>query len=137
VARYDPDKLTATHMPRDAVLVIDNAHAAQPADLARLARHAADPPLPAAARRRQPPRTVTPPIDGLALPWTVHDHDIDPTARTQAVKSPTQISPATSTATAAPTTASGRASPTPKNSPNTTARQRERDRSQDYGLEID
>lgn len=41
ITRYNPDRLTTTPMPRDAVLIIDNAAAARPADLARIAEHAA------------------------------------------------------------------------------------------------
>ena len=85
IARYNPDRLTTTPMPRDAVLIIDNAAAARPADLARIAEHAAahharlllvDDDQPGPSRRL---------LDGLNLPWAAHQHDIDPAARAAAL----------------------------------------------------
>ena len=85
IARYNPDRLTTTPMPRNAVLIIDNAAAARPADLARIAEHAAahharlllvDDDQPGPSRRL---------LDGLNLPWAAHQHDIDPAARAAAL----------------------------------------------------
>lgn len=85
VAPYNPKRLTTTPMPRDAVLIIDNAAAARPADLARIAEHAAahharllliDDDQPGPSRRL---------LDGLNLPWAAHHHDIDPAARAAAL----------------------------------------------------
>ncbi|WP_084247767.1 MobF family relaxase [Mycobacterium avium] len=85
IARYNPDRLTTTPMPRDAVLIIDNAAAARPTDLARIAQHAAahharlllvDDDQPGPSRRL---------LDGLNLPWAAHHHDIDPAARAAAL----------------------------------------------------
>jgi hypothetical protein len=85
IARYNPDRLTTTPMPRNAVLIIDNAAAARPTDLARIAEHAAahharlllvDDDQPGPSRRL---------LDGLNLPWAAHQHDIDPNARAAAL----------------------------------------------------
>ena len=85
IARYNPERLTTTPMPRDAVLIIDNAAAARPTDLARIAQHAAahharlllvDDDQPGPSRRL---------LDGLNLPWAAHHHDIDPAARAAAL----------------------------------------------------
>ncbi len=85
VVPYNPKRLTTTPMPRDAVLIIDNAAAARPADLARIAQHAAahharllliDDDQPGPSRRL---------LDGLNLPWTAHHNDIDPAARAAAL----------------------------------------------------
>lgn len=85
VVPYNPKRLTTTPMPRDAVLIIDNAAAARPTDLARIAQHAAahharlllvDDDQPGPSRRL---------LDGLNLPWAAHHHDIDPAARAAAL----------------------------------------------------
>ncbi|WP_276046973.1 MobF family relaxase [Mycolicibacterium fortuitum] len=85
VVPYNPKRLTTTPMPRDAVLIIDNAAAARPTDLARIAEHAAahharlllvDDDRPGPSRRL---------LDGLNLPWAAHHHDIDPNARAAAL----------------------------------------------------
>lgn len=85
VVPYNPKRLTSTPMPRDAVLIIDNAAAARPTDLARIAQHAAahharlllvDDDQPGPSRRL---------LDGLNLPWAAHHHDIDPAARAAAL----------------------------------------------------